>query len=321
MRSRTAILRSTAFLQHDTGDHPERASRMIAIDCELERRQLLGSRPTVACTPATDDIILQVHSSEMLARLESVAAAGGGWLDSDTVVRPESLDVARMASGAAVNAIDAMIGGQIDRAFVIARPPGHHATGATSMGFCLLNTAAIAATYAIACGTERVAILDWDVHHGNGTQDIFYGRRDVMYCSLHRSPFYPGTGASNEMGLGEGAGFTVNLPLPAGTGDVGFLDAFRSTASPAIEQFGPQLLIVSAGYDAHVDDPIGGMDVTEGGFRELMAAAVNLADRHSQGRLLVVLEGGYRESVLARCVADAIEILDRAATNDSGPVS
>lgn len=321
MRSCTAILRSTAFLQHDTGDHPERASRMIAIDCELERRQLLGHRPTVACTPAADDIILRVHSAQMLERLESVAASGGGWLDADTVVRPESLDVARMAAGAATNAVDAMLNGQIERAFVIARPPGHHATGTTSMGFCLLNSAAIAAAHAIERGLERVAILDWDVHHGNGTQDIFYGRRDVLYCSLHQSPLYPGTGSSDEIGTGAGAGFTVNLPLPAGTDDEGFLDAFRSTALPAIEHFGPQLIIVSAGYDAHAEDPIGGMDLTEGGFRELMAATVSLADCYGQGRLLVVLEGGYRGSALARCVADAIEILDRAGTNGSSLTS
>ncbi len=310
MRSRTAILRSTAFLKHDTGDHPERASRVIAIDCELERRHLLGNRPSVACSPADDARILQVHAPEMLARLESLAAAGGGWLDSDTVVLPESVDVARMAAGAAINAVNAMLDRRIDRAFVIGRPPGHHATRRQSMGFCLLNTAAIAAAHAIQRGFERVAILDWDVHHGNGIQDIFYGRRDVLYCSLHQSPLYPGSGESDETGAGEGKGYTINIPLPAGAGDRRFLDSLRSTVVPAIDRFAPRMLIISAGYDAHVEDPIGGMRVTEPGFREMMEVAVDLAARHCQGKLIVILEGGYQASALARCVADAIEVLD-----------
>jgi acetoin utilization deacetylase AcuC-like enzyme len=310
MRSRTAIVRSTAFMGHDTGDHAERASRMIALDCELERRHLLSQRPSITCSPAGDGEILRVHDPRLLARLQALAASGGGWIDSDTVVRTDSLDVARMAAGAAINAVDALLAGRIDRAFVIARPPGHHATPNRAMGFCLLNTVAIAAAHALAKGLERVAILDFDVHHGNGTQDIFYGRSDVLYCSLHQSPLFPGTGDASESGVGSGAGFTVNVPLPPGTDDARFLDALRSTIVPAIDAHAPQLLLVSAGYDAHQDDPLANMLLTDAGFREIMGEAIALADRHTGGRLLAILEGGYDPQVLARCVGDSIEIMD-----------
>lgn len=310
MRSRTAIIRSTAFLQHDTGNHPERSARIIAVDWALEQARLLGDRPSVTCSPASDAAIVQVHTPAMLAHLEAVATAGGGWLDSDTVVRPESVEVARIAAGGAINAVDAMLAGQIDRAFLISRPPGHHATAQRAMGFCLLNTVAIAAAHAIASGLDRVAIIDWDVHHGNGTQDIFYGRADVLYCSLHQSPFYPGTGARHETGSDEGAGYTVNLPLPSGTDDERFVNAFRRDIVPAIERYAPQMLLVSAGYDAHGEDPIGGMAMTDEGFQVLMREAISLAGRHSEGKLLAVLEGGYEPHTLARCVTGAIALLD-----------
>lgn len=316
-RSRTAIIRSTAFLRHDTGDHPERSARIIAVDCALEQRHLLGNRPSVVCSPAADADILRVHTPDMLARLEAIAQAGGGWLDADTVVRPESVDVARMAAGGAINAVDAMLTGKIDQAFVICRPPGHHATAGTSMGFCLLNTIAVAAAHAVASGLERVAILDWDVHHGNGTQDIFYGRSDVLYCSLHQSPLYPGTGAREETGAGEGIGYTVNAPLPPGTGDERFLQALRRDIVPAIDRFAPQLLLISAGYDAHAEDPIGGMSLTGSGFRTLMSEAVAIANRHGGGKVLAILEGGYQSQVLANCVTDAIEVLDAASGVDA----
>lgn len=312
MRSRTAIVRSSAFLKHDTGNHPERSSRIIAIDCALEQGRLLGGRPSVACTPATDTAILRVHTPALLAHLESVASSGGAWLDSDTVVRPESVDVARMAAGGAINAVDAIVTGEIDRAFVIARPPGHHATADQAMGFCLFNTVAIAAAHAIERGLERVAIIDWDVHHGNGTQDIFYGRADVLYCSLHQSPLYPGTGERGETGAGAGGGYTVNVPLPPGTADERFLSAFRRDIVPAINRYAPQLLVISAGYDAHRDDPVGGMALTDQGFQTLMREAISLAEVHCGSRLLAVLEGGYEPRALARCVTDAVTMLDGA---------
>lgn len=317
MRARTAILRSEVFLGHNTGEHFERAARMVAIERELERRQLLDRRPTVKINPATDEMILRVHTEAHLAHLEAVAASGGAWLDADTVVRPDSLDVARLAAGAASSAIDAMLDEQIDRAFVIARPPGHHATPSRAMGFCLINTVAVAAEHAIASGLQRVAILDWDVHHGNGTQDAFYGRSDIFFCSIHQSHHYPGTGFRAETGIGEGAGCTLNIPLPAGTTDSTYLDVFRQQVRPAVNAFRPDLIIVSAGYDAHANDPLGDMQVTDEGFRALMTDAIELANAHG-GKLLAVLEGGYDTSTLARCVADGIELLDTVPVGPAG---
>ena len=283
---------------------------MIAIDCALEQGRLLADRPAVATSPASDAVVTRVHDPAMLGHLEAIAQAGGGWLDSDTVVRPDSVAVARMAAGGAVNAVDAILANRIDRAFVIARPPGHHATASRAMGFCLLNTASIAAAHAIASGLERVAIIDWDVHHGNGSQDIFYGRRDVLYCSLHQSPLYPGTGGASEIGSGDGLGFTVNSPLPPGTDDTRFLTAFQRDIVPAVDRFAPQLVVLSAGYDAHRDDPVGGMTLSDDGFDRLMSVTIRLADRHCTGRIVAVLEGGYHPRTLARCVASGISLLD-----------
>jgi acetoin utilization deacetylase AcuC-like enzyme len=183
------------------------------------------------------------------------------------------------------------------------------------MGFCLLNSVAIAAAHAIDRGLQRVAILDWDVHHGNGTQDVFYGRSDVLYCSLHQSPLFPGTGIEAETGVGEGLGFTVNVPLAAGANDGDVLAAYRDRIVPAIAEFDPQLLLISAGYDAHAEDPIGGLEMSDDGFREMMRSAIELANAHCGGRVLAILEGGYHAPALARCVADAIELLDAALPN------
>ena len=227
-------------------------------------------------------------------------------------------NVARLAAGASVAAVDAVMDGPARRAFVVARPPGHHATPLRSMGFCLLNSVAIAAAHAVHRGLTRVAILDWDVHHGNGTQDAFYERSDVLYVSLHRAPFYPGTGASTETGKGAGKGFTLNIPLLVGTGDATWLHQMEGVVVPAIDAFRPELLLVSAGYDAHVDDPLGGMTVAEAGFEEMTRVAIGLANRWCGGRLVMVLEGGYDPPALGRCVADAIELLDVALFASDG---
>lgn len=312
MRARTAVLRSSSFLGHDTGDHVERAARIQAIERELQRRDLIGNRPEVTFGAATDDQILRVHTEQHLQRLEALAASGGGWIDADTVVREDSVNVARLAAGAACAAVDAIANGSIDRAMVIARPPGHHATPNRAMGFCLFNTVAIATEHARANGYQRVAIIDWDVHHGNGTQDAFYGRSDVLFCSMHQWPYYPGTGSSAETGLENGAGFTCNVPLSAGSGDADCLHVMHNVFRPIVESFAPDLIVISAGYDAHEHDPLGDMVVTDEGFQALMRAAIALANQFG-GKMLVVLEGGYLAPALATCVADAIEVFDNAA--------
>lgn len=318
MRHRTAILHDRAFLGHDTGDHVERAARIAAIDRVLERERLLADRPMVPLTPVVDEAILRVHTPRMLETLKSITEAGGAWIDADTVMRADSLAVARLAAGGAVNAIDALLDDAIDRAFLIARPPGHHATPNRAMGFCLLNTAAIAAAHALARGVDRVAILDWDVHHGNGTQDIFYTASNVFYASLHQSPLFPGSGMANETGAGDGAGTTLNIPLPAWTDGPTFLEHVRQQVVPALDRFDPGLLVVSAGYDAHEDDPLGSLQLTDADFDALMQEAVALADRHG-GKVLVVLEGGYDVDALARCVAGAIRVLDTPAPPPEHP--
>jgi len=283
---------------------------MAAVERELKDRNLLASRPIVEFAPAPDDAITRIHEPALLGGLESVAQSGGGWIDADTLVGPDSVDVARLSAGAAIAAVNAVIDGPSSRAFVISRPPGHHATPSRSMGFCLINTVAIAAAHALQHGLDRVAILDWDVHHGNGTQDAFYDRSDVFYCSLHRSPFYPGTGAASETGAGDGIGSTLNILLPAQTGDTAYLHHLRNVVMPAINAYEPELLLVSAGYDAHRGDPLGGMGVTEPGFQEFTRIAIEMAEDRCDGRLVLVLEGGYDPPALARCVADAVEILD-----------
>ncbi|MDQ4100439.1 MAG: histone deacetylase [Chloroflexota bacterium] len=307
----TALLRSPAFTGHDTGPHPENPRRIPAIDAELEHQGLLRGRPELPFRPATDEAISRVHDPSYLAALERAAAAGGGHLDADTVVRTDSVAVARLAAGAGVAAVEAVLNDLVRRAFVLARPPGHHATPAGGMGFCLFNTVAIAAAHALAHGLERVAIVDWDVHHGNGTQDAFYDDPRVFFCSLHQWPWYPGTGSAAEWGVGRGEGYTVNVPLPAGSDDAVYTAALDEQIVPRLDAFRPELVLISAGFDAHGDDPLGLMRVTEKGFATLATTCLSLAETHANGRLVGVLEGGYDPGALGRSVAAVVSTLDK----------
>jgi acetoin utilization deacetylase AcuC-like enzyme len=308
----TLVFRDPAFAGHDTSPHPENPTRIHAIDAELARRNLLDDRQAPAWELASVAHITRVHDVSLLKTLETLTAAGGGWIDADTPVLDDSLDAARLAAGAGIAAVDAVREGRASTAFVLGRPPGHHATATRAMGFCLLNTIAIAAAHARSVGFARVAIVDWDVHHGNGTQDIFYERDDVLYCSTHRYgwPFFPGTGSADERGQGAGDGFTVNVPLDAGAGDDEVRAALIDHVVPAVERFAPDIVLLSAGYDAHFEDPLGGLAVTDDGFRALATLTRNLAGRVCEGKLIAVLEGGYNPHALARGVADTLEILD-----------
>jgi acetoin utilization deacetylase AcuC-like enzyme len=312
--TRAALLRSMSFHGHDTGDHVENPGRARAIELELHRRNLIAGRPDVPFQPLAIDEIATTHDPRYLDALERYTAMGGGWIDADTFCGSDSLAVARLAAGAAVAAVDAALNGSIKHGFVLGRPPGHHATATHGMGFCLLNSIAIAANHALANGAERVAIVDWDVHHGNGTQDIFYESDKVLFCSTHRyGGFYPGTGAASERGRGAGLGFTLNVPLRAGEGDRAAVRAFRDEILPAVVAFEPELVLVSAGFDAHRADPLGGMAMTEQGFYELTAMTAGAADQLAGGRLVALLEGGYDPGALGRTVVATIEALDGEA--------
>lgn len=283
------------FLEHLTGPHhPERPSRMAAVGAALSDPLVADAVITVDPVPATRADLERVHPAELLDELDRVVAAGGGAIDADTTVSARSMDVAALAAGAGLTAVEALRRGEADAAFCAVRPPGHHATKTRAMGFCIVSNIAIVAASLAAAG-ERVWIFDFDAHHGNGTQDVFYDDPRVLFVSTHQWPLYPGTGHFTETGRGAGVGTTINVPLPAGTtGDV-YLRAFDDLIGPAVERFAPTWLLISAGFDAHRDDPITDLGLTAGDFAALTARAIALAPR---GRVLAMLEGGYDPAAL-----------------------
>ncbi len=306
----TRLYRSPVFQKHDPGPgHPEQISRIQAIEAVLDRAPLKNVE-TVAPRAATRAEIERVHTPEMFERLAALAGKSAR-LDPDTVMSGGSWDAALLAAGSAVQAVDDVLTNTVENAFALVRPPGHHAEADEPMGFCLLNNAAIAAEAAIARGLERVAVLDWDVHHGNGTQHSFWKRRDVMYLSSHQYPFYPGTGGAWQIGSGAGEGFTVNAPLPGAQGDADLGAVFHDLFLPILDQYKPQLLIVSAGFDAHKADPIGGLLATERGF----AAMCSALKTQMNGKLVLLLEGGYDLDALAQSVHACVEVLNGTRTD------
>ena len=309
-RERTALFRSLTFREHETGDHPENAGRLLAIDTALERRGLVAGRPEIPFDAAPDDVLARVHDPRYIAGLREFSAQGGGWLDANTPVGARSAEVAALAAGAGVAAVNAVLDGHAQRGFVLARPPGHHATPSRGMGFCLFNTIAVAAAHALARGLERVLIVDWDVHHGNGTQDAFFETDEVLFCSVHQWPLYPGTGAASERGVGRGAGYTINVPLAPGADDGTYINVFDQIILPAASAFRPQIVLISAGFDAHANDPLGGMLVTERGFSNLARRVVQVADTYANGRVVAFLEGGYDPLALAASVVATLAELD-----------
>ena len=303
---------SERHVNHLSGvEVPERFAAALAGAAEAERD---GVRVEWrSCDPAGEEALARVHAPGYLARLRELSAAGGGYLGPDTALDPSSWEAASLASGAACSAVESALSGEA--AFAIARPPGHHAGRATGMGFCLLNHAAVAAEHARSRGAERVAILDWDVHHGNGTQDLFYEDPGVLFLSAHQSPFYPGSGDAGEVGEGGGRGFTVNAPLPARSGEEAYAAAFAGVFLPVLREFDPALIIVSAGYDAHAADPLGGMSLRSSSFGRFAAELASLAHEVGAAPLALVLEGGYDLEALAEGVAATIRgVEDRQST-------
>lgn len=278
---------------------PERFPAALAGIEEAERAGVpVEWRP---CEPAPEAILEAVHSRDYLGRLEGLSAKGGGYLNLDTGLNAASWKAATLASGAAIGAVESALSGTAS--FAIVRPPGHHAGKDYGMGFCLLNNAAVAAEYARSKGVARVAILDWDVHHGNGTQDIFYADGQVLYLSVHQSPFYPGTGAARETGEGEGKGFTVNIPLPARSGEDLYAAAFAGFFLPVLREFRPGLILISAGYDAHADDLLGGMQLKSASFGRFASMLSAVAREVEAAPLALLLEGGYNLRALTESVA------------------
>ncbi|HVJ68397.1 MAG TPA: histone deacetylase [Caulifigura sp.] len=291
------------FQEHDTGHHPESPARIAAIRRRLtdERIAQLGQRGQVR--RATLEEVMRIHGKDYVARLSKTAAAGGGRLDADTVMSQASFEVAMKAAGTAVRAVDAVIKGDTTRALVLARPPGHHALADEAMGFCLLNNVAVAAAHARTHHKlDRVLIVDWDVHHGNGTQDLFYNDGQVVFFSAHRYPFWPGSGAKEESGQGAGIGAIFNLPLAYGIKPVEFRKAFEATLVDAVRRAKPQLILLSAGFDAHREDPIGDLGLCNEDYELLTKLVCDVADAECGGKLVSLLEGGYHVERLAECV-------------------
>jgi acetoin utilization deacetylase AcuC-like enzyme len=310
------FLSHPSSLAHDTGAHPEAAARITAIERELASRDWLGFERITS--PAVERAALEaIHPPGYIDAIETACADGTRYLDLDTVISSGSCEAARRGSGGAVRLVELLVERSAPTGFSAHRPPGHHAEQARPGGFCIFNHIAVAARYALdRYGLERVMVFDWDVHHGNGTNDIFHSSRQVLYVSIHQSPLYPGTGPASDVGSGEGAGFTVNLPVPPGADDGVFRSLVDHVVVPLARAFAPQLVLVSAGYDAHRDDPLANCLVTDEGFRA-MASSVARVSAELEAPIGAVLEGGYALAPLARSVAVTMDTLARGADRPS----
>jgi len=306
------LLYDETFLRHDTGEmHFETSRRLKSVTAALDADQNLAQRlHRVTSRPATMQDLQRCHSEEMIRDIRTFIDHGGTHLDTDTPVSENSFDVACLAAGAAITAVDCTMAESGGRAFVLSRPPGHHATPYRPMGFCLFNNVAIAARYAQAIhGVEKVLIVDWDVHHANGTQEIFWADDSVFFFSTHQSPHYPGTGAREDVGEGKGSGYTLNIPLQAGTPANSHRQVFTDALKEIESRFHPQLVIVSAGFDSHRGDPLGRLMLEDEDFAEMTKDVLKIADKHSGGRVVSILEGGYNLDLLGGSVRSHLSAL------------
>jgi len=308
-----------ASLEHDTGPgHPERPERVDAIERELAKSDWFAAQRRQSSAADVETIEL-AHSPEHVEAIRTLCEAGGGWIDGDTVsCGPASWQAAAHAAGGALDMVDALLDERPGGAFAVGRPPGHHAERSRAMGFCMFNNVAIAAAHAVQRrGLARILVLDWDVHHGNGTQDIFWADPSVLYVSIHQSPLYPGSGRTSERGAGAGEGFTVNLPVPEGSGDEVFQSLVDHVVLPLAAGYGPELVLVSAGFDAHAEDPLAGCTVTEDGYGAMTQAVLRL-----DVPVGVVLEGGYALGALARSAAATLGALaSPCAPDETAPLT
>jgi acetoin utilization deacetylase AcuC-like enzyme len=298
------------YLEHDTGDHVENSQRLLAAMSYLKETGIEEKLTCLSARPALLEELGMIHTKEYISYVKSKAEKGGGWLDPDTVMSPKSYEAALYAAGGLMVALEAVMRGEVDSAFALVRPPGHHALHDRAKGFCIFNNMAIAAKFALSkFSLNRVLIADFDVHHGNGTQDAFYADPRVLYFSTHQYPFYPGTGWMDETGTGEGEGTTVNFPMAAGWGDEEYLRAFNEVLVPVARRFQPQLILVSAGFDAHWADYMAMMRVSVKGFAQMAVILKEMAAELCQGRLVFTLEGGYNLRVVTSSIKAVFDVL------------
>ena len=315
---RTAIVVDRRYEAHDPGPgHPESPQRIRAIADLLASYRRDGLVDVAPRAATADDIALN-HGAAHIERVEATAGRPFFAFDADTPTSARSYETALLATGGYLEILDAIMSGTVENGFAFVRPPGHHAEADRAMGFCLFNSVAIGARHLRARhGIDRVLIVDWDVHHGNGTQRSFYDDPSVLYVSTHQFPFYPGTGAATEVGAGEGAGRTVNIPFPAGCGDDEFVAGFTRVVEPIAAQFQPQFVLISAGFDAHRRDPLAGMQMTEAGYTALTRVLMRVANTHAGGRVAAILEGGYDLRALGASTAAVLDELGGRATDDA----
>ena len=314
--SKTGFVFHEDFLLHNAGTwHPERADRLTSIINHLTEIDLLDKLKRVEPFPADLKWIGEIHGKDYINSVEKACQLGYNQLDADTGICADSYRIALLAAGGVLAAADSIMNGEIKNAFCAVRPPGHHAEANKAMGFCLFNNIAIAARYLQKKHhLSKILIIDWDVHHGNGTQNSFYDDPSVFYFSIHQSPHYPGTGLIHETGTGKGTDFTLNVPIPAGHGDNEYIEIFNTKLLPAAKNFKPDFILISAGFDAHKDDPLAGMMVTENGYQQLTNIITDLAEEFCKGRIISVLEGGYHLEKLAHSVAAHLSVyLERSS--------
>jgi acetoin utilization deacetylase AcuC-like enzyme len=307
---KVGLIYDPVYLEHDTGNHVENSQRLVATISYLERTGIRDKLHQIAPRSATVEELETIHARDYISYIRRKAEEGGGWLDPDTVICPRSYEVALYAAGGVLTGVEKVMTGELTSAFALVRPPGHHAVHNRAMGFCLFNNVAIAAKYALhRFKLSRVLIADFDVHHGNGTQDAFYTDPRVLYFSTHQYPHYPGTGAMDEVGSGEGEGTTINFPMPAGCGDEEYLRAFEEVLAPVSQRFQPQLILVSAGFDPHWSDQLAMMQVTISGFAQMTMTLKKLAEQLCGGRLVFTLEGGYNLRAVACAIKAVFDVL------------
>ena len=316
---KTGFVYDDAFLKHDTGSgHPECQQRLQVTNAHLQSLDWFDCLVPLKAHRIDEAWLRTIHSKTYIKRAKKACEDGQSWLDSsDVSICRESFDISLLAAGAAVSLADKMIAGSLENGFVLARPPGHHAEQEQAMGFCLFNNVAILARYLQnRHGLGKILILDWDVHHGNGTQHSFEEDPSILYVSTHEYPYYPGSGAYSETGEGKGRGATLNCPMPAGSSDLDYELAFMQKILPAIDAFAPEFIIISAGFDAHVDDPLGHICLSTEFYRWMTWRLMEVAEKHCQGLIVSVLEGGYNLNALPLCVAEHLNVLARIPVNN-----